>query len=373
MKILVAGDFAPQNRVNFQIERRDYSCLENVETMISMVDYSIVNFECPILMQKSPPIDKTGSNLWCSEKAMECISQVGFNCVTLANNHFRDFGQRGVEDTLTACRKYNVDYVGGGMDMAEATKILYKDINGQRLAIINVCENEWSIADEKRGGAAPLNPIQVFYMIQSAKKNDSIVLVIIHGGIELYQYPTPHMQEVYRFFINAGADAVVNHHQHCFSGYEIYEGKPIFYGLGNFCFDNNNFRNILWTQGYMVTLQFENGNVHYELIPYNQCSDIAKIICLNELEREVFYDTIIRINEVISDSSCLRSRFDMRVKIDGARIFDVFEPIRNKFVKKLRRMKLLPSLVFSHKRNLIHNVIRCESHREVLLRFLENE
>jgi poly-gamma-glutamate synthesis protein (capsule biosynthesis protein) len=45
------------------------------------------------------------------------------------------------------------------------------------------------------------------------------------------------MVETYRFFIEAGADAVVNHHQHCICGYEVYKGKPIFYGLGNFCFD----------------------------------------------------------------------------------------------------------------------------------------
>lgn len=43
------------------------------------------------------------------------------------------------------------------------------------------------------------------------------------------------MQEIYRFFVDIGADAVINHHQHCYSGYEVYKEKPIFYGLGNFC------------------------------------------------------------------------------------------------------------------------------------------
>ena len=35
-----------------------------------------------------------------------------------------------------------------------------------------------------------------------------------------------------------GADAVVNHHQHCYSGYEVYKDKPVFYGLGNLLFDH---------------------------------------------------------------------------------------------------------------------------------------
>lgn len=52
----------------------------------------------------------------------------------------------------------------------------------------------------------------------------------MHGGHEHYQLPSLRMQETYRFFIDAGADVVVNHHQHCFSGYEIYNNKYIFMG-----------------------------------------------------------------------------------------------------------------------------------------------
>ena len=86
----------------------------------------------------------------------------------------------------------------------------------------------------------PLLPIQQFYKIQEAKENADYVLVIVHGGIEHYQLPTSRMIETYRFFIDAGADAVVNHHQHCYSGYERYKSKPIIYGLGNLLFDNPN-------------------------------------------------------------------------------------------------------------------------------------
>ena len=42
------------------------------------------------------------------------------------------------------------------------------------------------------------------------------------------------MKETYRFFVDCGADAVINHHQHCYSGYEYYKDKFICYGLGNF-------------------------------------------------------------------------------------------------------------------------------------------
>lgn len=90
------------------------------------------------------------------------------------------------------------------------------------------------------------------------------------------------MQETYRFFIDTGADAVVNHHQHCYSGYEIYHDKPICYGLGNFCFDEDGRRECFWNEGYLVKLDFVNENIDFELIPYTQCNETASVILVQD-------------------------------------------------------------------------------------------
>ena len=52
----------------------------------------------------------------------------------------------------------------------EASKILYKEIAGMTLAIINCCEHEFSIATEKTAGSNPLNPIKQYYAIKEAKE-----------------------------------------------------------------------------------------------------------------------------------------------------------------------------------------------------------
>ena len=250
MKILMAGDFAPRNRISSLLETGDFSFLDEVRPVIQSSDYSIVNFESPVVTREALSITKTGPRLKCTAKAMECLKQVGFNCVTLANNHFRDYGQTGVEDTIEACKKYGVDYVGGGVNYDEALSILYKKINGETLAVINVCENEWSVATRKRGGAYGMDIIGVCHQLKTAHLNADFVLLIIHGGIELYPLPTPRMKKLYRFFAEMGADAIVNHHQHCYSGYETYMGVPIFYGIGNLCFDKA-VRDDLENSGYM--------------------------------------------------------------------------------------------------------------------------
>ena len=280
--IIVAGDFCPQNRVSRLFEENCFDkVLGMVRRTVSEANYAIVNFECPITKGGEEPIMKWGGNLCCTEKAMEAVKWAGFDCVTLANNHFYDFSEEGVRNTLHACSKYGIDSVGGGVNLQDASRVFYKIVNNKTLAIINCCEHEFSIATAKTGGSNPLNPLQQFYSIQDAKKNADFVLVITHGGHEHFQLPSPRMVETYRYFIDCGADAVVNHHQHCFSGYEVYKEKPIFYGLGNFCFDGNRSGKDIWYEGFMVKLDTDD-SLSFEIIPFIQCKEEPAIVFLEK-------------------------------------------------------------------------------------------
>ena len=202
------------------------------------------------------PIKRVSPNLSSSPKGIEAIKYAGFDIATLANNHILDFGDQGLMDTVNLCSQYNIDTVGVGKNLEDASKILYKRKDGETLAIINCCEHEFSIAGDDTAGANPLDPIQQYYKIKEAKQSADYVLVIVHGGHEMYQLPSLRMVDTYRFFIEGGADAVINHHQHCFSGYEFYKGKPIVYGLGNFCFDSS-YRNSIWNEGYLAAIDFQ--------------------------------------------------------------------------------------------------------------------
>jgi len=368
MKILIAGDFCPQNRVSFLFEKEDFaSVLSNVKYIIEQTDYSIVNFECPITNGGEKPIEKQGPHLQCSEKGVEAVKWAGFDCVTLANNHFLDYGKEGVENTFEACKKNALDTVGGGINLAEASKILYKNINGETLAIINCCEKEFSIASDKSAGANPLNPIQQYYKIQEAKNKADYVLVIVHGGHEMFQLPSPRMKETYRFFIDSGADAVVNHHQHCYSGYEMYKDKPIFYGLGNFLFDKKGKINSIWNEGYMVSLILQkNQRIKFVLYPYTQCNDIPSV---NLMEKQKIFDykkEIEKLNTIINDETQLKLKHEEWM-IKGEMLFkSIFEPYNNSILKRLYCRHFLPTFISKNKKYRILNYIVCESHLDKL-------
>ena len=369
MKILIAGDFCPRDRVAHLFEKGDFaSVLSDVKGVISEADYSIVNFECPVTKGGEKPIKKLGPNLQCSEKGMEAVKWAGFDCVTLANNHFYDFGDEGVVNTIEACKKYGVDTVGGGINLAEASKTLYKKIGNETLAIINCCEHEFSIASETSAGSNPLNPIQQYYAIKEAKTKADCVLVIVHGGHEHWQLPSPRMVETYRFFIDVGADVVVNHHQHCYSGYEVYNGKPIFYGLGNFCFDINPAkREDIWNYGYMVKILFDNNGIGYEIFPYEQCGEKEGVMMLS---KDAFDGRIQEFNKILSDKATLEKETQKYYDKAAGYYGNILEPMNNRIYLSCKSRGWLPSLISEKRKLIATNYICCEAHRDKLMWWL---
>lgn len=362
MNILIAGDFAPMSRLGILLDDKRFSEVfpKDLRDIIQKVDFSFVNFESPIAEENFKPIPKCGPNLRCSKEAVAAVKYAGFTGVTMANNHILDYGAKGLHKSVEYCRKQGLDVVGVGNNLTEAGEVLYLEKDGKRLAVINCCEHEFSIATDTEAGANPLNPIRQFYAIQEANGKADYVLVIVHGGHEHYQLPSPRMQETYRFFIDAGADAVINHHQHCYSGYEVYHHKPIFYGLGNFCFDEDGQRECSWNDGYMVKLDFVNENIDFELIPYTQCNKTASVDLVQD--KTIFSKDIAKLNETISNALLLREASERYYESTIGVYNLLIQPYNNRVLNKLFSMKFLPSLFSNDKKIKLLNNINCESH-----------
>lgn len=372
MRLLVSGDFCPVFRCKDLLEQCQYDKLLNhVGPIIKQADYSIVNLECPIITGRRTPIPKCGPNLSTSENVIGLLKYAGFKAVTLANNHFLDYGEAGVKKSLAALDCNEINHVGGGINLSEASKTMMIEGYNEKIAIINCCEHEFSIATEKTPGSNPLNPIQQWYAITEARKQADFVVLIVHGGHEHYQLPSPRMQETYRFFIDCGADAVLNHHQHCYSGYEYYNGRPIVYGLGNFLFDWEGRRNSAWNEGYMAILTLTGGNVSLETIPYNQCGETPTVEPLRD--RTDFDDSIARLNAIIAEPELLKSKHVDWMEKSTKTYRSSLIPYSNRYMKALNTRGLLPSFISQERVERFINYIDCESHRENMLYMLNGE
>lgn len=373
MKILIAGDFCPQKRVEELLDKEDYSSVLGEISEISRdYDYSIVNLECPIIDTDCEPIVKQGPNLSCGPKAVDAIRYAGFKCVTLANNHFRDYGDRGCILTMERLKELDVSFVGAGRNLEESQRILFNTINGKTLAIINVCEHEYSIATSKSAGSAPLDLIDLYNRVNEAKRQADVLIAIIHGGREYMQYPSPRLQKTYRWLIDIGVDVVINHHQHCYSGYELYNDKPIFYGLGNFCFDESKQMHKTWYEGYMVSLKIKN-NICFEIIPYFQCKESSRIELMQNEEKDAFFSTISVINNVIRNPQLLNEKFEKYSETNFKSIRMTLTPYSTRLGLGLFRRGLLPSFITKKKLLQLQNMIECEARRDELELFFKKE
>lgn len=367
MKIFIGGDYVPQFRIQNMVEDGDYSFFNQVEHITKDNDFSIINLEAPIVSGNAKPIKKNGPNLKASPKVVESLKYAGFNVTTLANNHIMDYGAEGLKETHKELERGGILHVGTGKNLEDAGHILYLRRDDKTVAIINCCEHEFSIAKEDKPGANPLNPIRQFKAIKEAILNADYVIVIVHGGHELWQLPSPRMVETYRFFVEVGADAVINHHQHCFSGYEVYKGKPIFYGLGNFCFDKQN-ADLSWCEGYGVELNFSN-DIAFKILPYLQNYEKPGISFLSE---DSFSSCLEEINEIIKNRDLLYFETQKYYNTSKNYIKSILEPYNNRILKKLYSLGLLPSFIKGHKAKEIENIILCESHRDKLIHSFDN-
>lgn len=367
MNVVIVGDFCDNGRVSNLIKSKNYATIfGNITPIIKNSDFSIVNFEFPVVVDSGNPISKNGPCLKGHINSIEAIKSAGFNVCTLANNHIKDQGANCCINTMHLLEESGFNTVGVGENLKDAGKILYLRSEKEIVAIINCCENEFSIALNNEAGANPLNPIQQYYKIQEAKQTADYIIVIVHGGHENYQLPSPRMKELYRFFIDAGADAVVNHHQHCYSGYEIYKNKPIFYGLGNFIFDWEGKRNSIWNEGFILNLKLDKACVRYELIPYEQCNQTPTIRTLKADMSENFFKNISYLNSIIEDDYKLQSALNNWYNKTGSRHFGIFQPYIDRITSGLFSRGVLPSLLSKKRILLIYNYICCESHLDEL-------
>lgn len=375
-KVVITGDFCPINRNSDFIEENNYTNIFGEFSAISKnADLSITNLECPLTLTNKK-IEKTGPCIKSGPNAIEALKYAGFDLVTLANNHIMDFGSEGLKSTLITCQKANIKTVGANKNFEEAKKPFITTINDLKIGVLNFAENEFCTTKGEEYGANPLNPVSNFYDIKETKKKVDFLFVIVHGGREHYQLPSPRVRENFRFFVDSGADAVVSHHTHCFSGYEIYNGKPIFYGLGNFIFDyKTKYRKGTWTEGYGVQFEISDNKLDFEIIPYYQGREKkSTLTLLNFNEKQEFNKRLKLLNQKISDDKLFYKSWEDYLKTQRNGYLDLMF-IQNNYIRKLVSMKLLPRIYFHSNKHktLILNLLKCETHREIMIETLDKK
>lgn len=256
MRILIAADLVPTSETAPDFAAGNVERLfGKVRDVAKSADRFIVNLECA-LTESDNAIKKFGPNLKGPKRTADTLKALGVTDVALANNHVFDYGIEGLCDTVSALDSARLPYFGIGENDTDSRRPYFFECEGKRIAIVNVCEHEYTYALPNRMGANPFDPFLTMQDIRAAKSESDFLIVLYHGGKEYCGYPSPRLRNLCREMVYCGADAVITQHSHCIGCYEKFEGAHILYGQGNFNFSYPEFskKRECWKTSLLVLL-----------------------------------------------------------------------------------------------------------------------
>ena len=278
--ILFTGDILLDRGVRHYLEHGGMRRVIPDETadFLRSADFVVGNLECPATTIHAPAFKRfvfRGEPQW-----LDSLRAYGFTHLNLANNHSVDQGRQGLRDTRLNILRAGMIPFGADSTMQAAAQA--KTLPLKTLPPAPPCmegSNMPLSADTAERVSTPLHtgrgrgeglllgrvyllasnrlPLESFaYLpdresvsqepfdslvnrVKAIKMADSIAVVIVnlHWGAEHTLRPLPQQRLEAHALIDAGADVIIGHHTHTLQTSETYHGKPIFYSVGNFIFD----------------------------------------------------------------------------------------------------------------------------------------
>ena len=231
------------------------SVFSGVKPLFQSCDAVVINLENPVTKRVSPLNKKYVFRA--EPEWLPALRKHGITHAAMANNHTIDQGREGIADTYRNLRKSNIIPIGYGNNQQEACKPSLVEKNGVKVALFNsflLRVEGWEFLENEKG-ICQASAEQLSNSIKTFKKTNPNywVVAILHWGEEYQKEPSKRQRKEAYLLVDSGADAIIGHHPHVIQDKEIYKGKPIFYSLGNFVFDQKESDR---SSGLVVSLSF---------------------------------------------------------------------------------------------------------------------
>lgn len=232
-KLLFGGDIMLDRSIRQKMVQHgvDFPLEPLFETMINY-DAVIANLEGPVTdfpsISVNSAIGSTNNFIFTFDPSVvPMLKNHRISIVNLGNNHIRNFGENGVTQTKNYLTKSNIQFFGNtGLEENTQERVLYTTINGHKLAFVNV--NQF-VTDGFQTGLTDVTSAHATGV--------DFVIVMPHWGNEYEEIANSVIQSQAHQLIDAGADLIIGSHPHVVQQVEEYQGKKIYYSLGNFIFD----------------------------------------------------------------------------------------------------------------------------------------
>lgn len=234
-----------------------------------------------------------------SENA-DALERAGFDLMSAATNHIKNCGlnncgDRAFFDTMDNLERVGITPIGAGDNLQQAMQPQVVEMNGVRFGFVSLGQLEpIAFAGEDTPGIAVLTEENLISAIQMAKEVSDVVIVMPHWGPEDVPMPNWSQIDLAKVAVQAGADLLVGNHTHVVQAVQEIDGVQVFYGLGNFVFDQN--WDLHHQQGVILIATFEGSElVDYQLIPTHVDFD-GRVHIAGDLEAAQILERIAEVS-----------------------------------------------------------------------------
>lgn len=286
-RIIIGGDIFP--RSDYQaFAKGDLDALyaKEIQDLFKNADFSICNLE-GALTDNDIKILKCGPSIKAPPETIAGIKALGIDCLSLANNHVIDYGDKGYQDTCDTLKDQNIAFFGAGSNIHTIETNFQVDIGGKKVVFYAVGETVFNIPSESSAGINLYDEYRVCNEIKTLKAQCDYLIVLYHGGVEYFQYPTAWVRTRFHRMADCGADMVIAQHTHCIGTQENYNGSFLLYGQGNFHFIQHNETSVTQT-GLLLEAELKDAGIEIKHHLVFMDGDMAKYS--QEQDLSEFYD-----------------------------------------------------------------------------------
>jgi poly-gamma-glutamate synthesis protein (capsule biosynthesis protein) len=226
VRLLFTGDILLSRQVAVEMERTGKSPLDSVAPLFRKADWVAGNFEGAIGTRSRCRTADTTLCFAFPDTAPAMLARAGLSAVSIANNHAGDLGADGRVRSRDALRSAGVL----ALDFEHSPRFVrFGDITVAAIAI--------SLVPGADGEVQAVPSVALAQKLRLARSLASLVVVSVHWGTELQDWPDQAQQAAAEWLVDHGADLVIGHHPHVVQQPGCVHGRPVFYSLGNLVFD----------------------------------------------------------------------------------------------------------------------------------------
>lgn len=248
VKLLIFGDLMLDRNVLSVIERNSFDYIfENLkkDNFLEGYDFVMANLEGATTNSGEHYNPINLYDFAFNPGLVKKLKEYNFNIFTLANNHLSDQGEKGISETYNNLSDLGFNYFGcKDAYLSPNKEFVVSDLGNQEVLTNDKCSN---IVLEKNGKKIAFLSFSIVYSrieedkivqrIKDLKEFSDYIIVVPHWGLEYEGLANKEQETLAHNMVEAGADIIIAHHPHVIQNLEEYNGKEIYYSLGNFVFD----------------------------------------------------------------------------------------------------------------------------------------